>query len=60
MENNITISVILPIKSAKAKNFDEYFLKAITSLEIQQEKIDELEEKIKELESKIDDLENYR
>ena len=42
MEKNISISVVLPIKSAKAKNFDEYFLKAITSLVIQQEKIDEL------------------
>lgn len=42
MENNITISVILPIKSAKAKDFEEYFSKAITSLVNQQEKVDEL------------------
>ena len=42
MKNNQSISVILPIKSSKAKDFDEYFLKAITSLTIQQEPIDEL------------------
>ncbi len=42
MENKISISVILPIKSAKAKDFEEYFLKAMTSLVNQQEKIDEL------------------
>ena len=42
MKQNTSISVILPIKSSKAKNFDEYFLKAITSLKIQEEQIDEL------------------
>ena len=29
MENKVNISVILPIKSAKAKDFDEYFAKAM-------------------------------
>lgn len=42
MENKFSLSVILPIKSAKAKNFDEYFEKAITSLKNQQVEIEEL------------------
>lgn len=42
MENKVNISVILPIKSAKAKDFDEYFAKAITSLKNQQIQVDEL------------------
>jgi len=36
MSNKLSLSVILPIKSSKAKNFDEYFEKAITSLKNQQ------------------------
>ena len=35
MENKISLSVILPIKSAKAKDFDELFGKAINSLKEQ-------------------------
>jgi len=42
MENKFDVSVILPIKSALAKNFDEYFQKAIESLNNQRAKIDEL------------------
>jgi glycosyltransferase involved in cell wall biosynthesis len=42
MENKFDVSVILPIKSALAKNFDEYFQKAIESLNNQRVKIDEL------------------
>lgn len=42
MNNNLTISVILPLKSSKAKNFDEYFEKAISSLKNQKTPIDEL------------------
>ena len=29
MENKLSLSIILPIKSSKAKDFDEYFNKAI-------------------------------
>jgi glycosyltransferase involved in cell wall biosynthesis len=36
------VSVILPIKSSKARDFDEYFKKAIESLRIQKTEINEL------------------
>lgn len=36
------VSVILPIKSSKARDFNEYFTKAIESLKIQNTKINEL------------------
>jgi len=42
MNNKLSVSVILPLKSSKAKNFDEYFEKAITSLKNQQIQIEEL------------------
>jgi peptidase E len=42
MNNNLSISVILPIKSAKAKDFNQYFEKAIKSLQDQKTSIDEL------------------
>jgi hypothetical protein len=42
MENKFNVSVILPIKSSKAKDFNEYFNKAITSLKNQQTTINEL------------------
>jgi glycosyltransferase involved in cell wall biosynthesis len=42
MEKNLDISVILPIKSAKAKDFSDYFKKAIDSLSNQKHQIDEL------------------
>ena len=42
MNNKLSVSVILPLKSSKAKNFDEYFEKAITSLKNQQTQIEEL------------------
>lgn len=42
MENKLSLSVILPIKSSKAKDFDEYFEKAITSLKNQQVEFEEL------------------
>lgn len=38
----LDVSVILPIKSSKAKDFDEYFKKAIESLKIQKVGINEL------------------
>lgn len=42
MNNTLSLSVILPIKSAKAKDFNEYFEKAITSLKNQQIGFEEL------------------
>jgi glycosyltransferase involved in cell wall biosynthesis len=42
MNNTLSLSVILPIKSSKAKDFDEYFEKAISSLKNQQTKFEEL------------------
>lgn len=42
MENKLSLSVILPIKSSKAKDFDEYFEKAILSLKNQQIEFEEL------------------
>ena len=42
MENNNTISVILPIKSGKARNFEEYFNRCITSVKNQKDYINEL------------------
>jgi hypothetical protein len=42
MENKNTISVILPIKSGKARNFEDYFNKCITSVKNQKEFVNEL------------------
>ena len=42
MDKNLSVSVILPIKSSKAKDFNEYFEKAITSLKNQKTQIEEL------------------
>ena len=42
MENKVPVSIILPIKSAKAKDFDEYFKKAIDSVKNQQVEVEEL------------------
>jgi glycosyltransferase involved in cell wall biosynthesis len=42
MENKLSLSVILPIKSAKAKDFDEFFGKAINSLKEQKVDFEEL------------------
>ena len=42
MNNTLSLSVILPIKSSKAKDFNEYFEKAITSLKNQQIGFEEL------------------
>ena len=35
MSNKLSLSVILPIKSSKTKDFEDYFEKAITSLKNQ-------------------------
>lgn len=42
MENKLSLSIILPIKSSKARNFDEYFEKAINSIKNQTVEIEEL------------------
>lgn len=42
MENKLSLSIILPIKSAKAKDFKEYFDKAITSIQNQKVGVEEL------------------
>ena len=42
MDNKLSLSVILPIKSALAKDFNEYFEKAIKSLQTQQVEFEEL------------------
>jgi len=42
MDKKLSVSVILPIKSSKAKDFDLFFEKAIASLEKQQDDFDEL------------------
>jgi hypothetical protein len=42
MENYINLSVILPIKSAVVKDFDELFEKAINSLKNQKSLFNEL------------------
>ena len=42
MENKFDVSVILPIKTATAKDFSEYFTKAIESLKTQKTQINEL------------------
>lgn len=55
MENKLSLSVILPIKTSKAKDFDDYFKKAIESLKNQQIEFEELvivhtqEEQLKEI-----------
>lgn len=59
MENKLSLSVILPIKSAKAKDFDEYFEKAITSLKNQQVGFEELVIVHSEEQTLIELLNNY-
>jgi len=59
MSNNLSISVILPIKSSKAKNFDEYFEKAIKSVQGQKTIPDELLIVHSAEESLINHLESY-
>jgi hypothetical protein len=42
MENNLNLSVILPLKSSLVRDFDEFFNKCITSLKIQQVSFNDL------------------
>jgi glycosyltransferase involved in cell wall biosynthesis len=59
MNNTLSLSVILPIKSAKAKDFDEYFEKAILSLKNQQVGFEELVIVHSQEQSLIDLLNSY-
>ena len=59
MKNTLSLSVILPIKSSKAKNFDDYFEKAITSLKNQLIEFEELVIVHSKEESLIEHLESY-
>lgn len=59
MNNTLSLSVILPIKSAKAKDFDEYFEKAILSLKNQQVGFEELVIVHSQEQSLIDILDSY-
>ncbi len=38
MENKLSLSIILPIKSSKVKDFEDYFNKAIESIKNQPQK----------------------
>ena len=42
MENKLSLSIILPIKSSKTKDFGEYFDKAIKSIQTQKIDTEEL------------------
>jgi len=42
MNEKLSLSIILPIKSSMSRNFDEYFEKAITSIKTQTVEIEEL------------------
>jgi glycosyltransferase involved in cell wall biosynthesis len=59
MNNTLSLSVILPIKSSKAKDFDEYFEKAISSLKNQQVGFEELVIVHSQEQSLIDLLDSY-
>lgn len=59
MENKLSLSVILPIKSSKAKDFEDYFNKAITSIINQQIGIEELVIVHTNEESLVSFLESY-
>jgi glycosyltransferase involved in cell wall biosynthesis len=59
MSNKLSLSIILPIKSSKARNFDEYFEKAIKSIQSQTVEIEELVIVHTSEESLVTLLENY-
>jgi glycosyltransferase involved in cell wall biosynthesis len=59
MNNTLSLSVILPIKSSKAKDFNEYFEKAISSLKNQTVGFEELVIVHTQEESLIDHLNSY-
>ena len=59
MENKLDISVILPIKSATARDFDDFFDKAINSIKTQKVAINELVIVHTDEEKLIDILNSY-
>jgi glycosyltransferase involved in cell wall biosynthesis len=59
MNNNLSISVILPIKSSKAKDFEIYFEKAIQSVQNQKSTVDELIIVHTSEESLVEFIKNY-
>jgi hypothetical protein len=59
MSNKLSLSVILPIKSSKAKDFEDYFEKAISSLKTQQVGFEELIIVHTNEESLVNHLNNY-
>jgi glycosyltransferase involved in cell wall biosynthesis len=59
MNNTLSLSVILPIKSSKAKDFTDFFEKAITSLKNQQVDFEELVIVHTKEQSLIDHLNSY-
>ena len=56
---SLDISVILPIKSGLVRDFDEYFNKAIKSLQIQDVSLNELIIVHTEEETLVEKLKNY-
>ena len=59
MNNKLSLSIILPIKSSKTRNFGEYFEKAITSIKSQTTEVEELLIVHTSEESLIDFLNEY-
>lgn len=59
MENKLSVSVVLPIKSSLAKDFEDYFNKAIKSISVQQYKPEEVIIVHTNEESLINFLNNY-
>ena len=59
MSNKLSLSVILPIKSSKTKDFEDYFEKAISSLKTQQVGFEELIIVHTNEESLVNHLNNY-
>ncbi len=59
MENKVDVSVILPIKSSKTKDFEEYFNKAIQSIQNQITQVNELVIVSSNESSLVEYLENY-
>jgi glycosyltransferase involved in cell wall biosynthesis len=59
MENKLSLSIILPIKSSKTRDFEDYFEKAITSIKNQTVDIEELVIVHSNEESLIEHLNSY-
>jgi glycosyltransferase involved in cell wall biosynthesis len=59
MENKLSLSIILPIKSSKTRDFEDYFEKAITSIKNQTVDVEELVIIHSNEESLIEHLNSY-